>query len=85
MADTRVQLKAEDWIRREWLPRQFNQQSRGWIGDFCLFTILETIWRSLRMQDDLLLENFIPSFFGYGSYEADTWFVGMKEGGGDKG
>ena len=28
MADTRVQLEAEDWIRREWLPRQFNQQFR---------------------------------------------------------
>ena len=28
MADTRVQLQAEDWVRCEWLPRQFNQQFR---------------------------------------------------------
>ena len=28
MADTRVQLEAEDWIRREWLPTKFNQQFR---------------------------------------------------------
>ena len=28
MADTRVQLEAEDWVRCEWLPRQFNQQFR---------------------------------------------------------
>lgn len=25
MANTRVQLDAEDWIRREWLPRKFGQ------------------------------------------------------------
>ena len=37
------------------------------------------------MLDDSILEKFIHSFFGYGSYEADTWFVGMKEWGGDKG
>jgi hypothetical protein len=34
------------------------------------------------MLDDLLLEKFIHSFFGYGSYEAEYWFVGMEEGGG---
>jgi hypothetical protein len=34
------------------------------------------------MLDDLLLEKFIHSFFGYGNYEADYWFVGMEEGGG---
>jgi hypothetical protein len=28
MADTRVQLEAEDWIQREWLPTKFNQQFR---------------------------------------------------------
>lgn len=25
MADTRVQLKAEDWVRRNWLPQRFGQ------------------------------------------------------------
>jgi hypothetical protein len=25
MADTRTQLKAEDWVRRNWLPQQFGQ------------------------------------------------------------
>ena len=28
MADSRVQLETEDWVRREWLPRQFNQSFR---------------------------------------------------------
>ena len=28
MADTRVQLEAEDWVRREWLPSKFEQQFR---------------------------------------------------------
>ena len=28
MADTRVQVGVEDWIRREWLPRKFNQKFR---------------------------------------------------------
>ncbi len=26
MADTRVQLEVEDWVRREWLPKQFGEQ-----------------------------------------------------------
>ena len=26
MADTRVQVEVEDWIRRNWLPAKFNQQ-----------------------------------------------------------
>lgn len=26
MADTRVQLEVEDWVRREWMPRQFNER-----------------------------------------------------------
>ena len=25
MADTRVQLEVEDWVRREWMPRRFGQ------------------------------------------------------------
>ena len=26
MADTRVQLEVEDWVRREWLPLKYNQK-----------------------------------------------------------
>jgi len=26
MADTRVQLEVEDWVRREWMPKRFGQQ-----------------------------------------------------------
>lgn len=26
MADTRVQLEVEDWVRREWMPPRFGQQ-----------------------------------------------------------
>ncbi len=26
MADTRVQLEVEDWVRREWMPGQFGQR-----------------------------------------------------------
>jgi len=26
MADTRIQIEVEDWIRRNWLPAKFNQQ-----------------------------------------------------------
>jgi hypothetical protein len=26
MADTRTQVEVEDWIRKKWLPAQFNQQ-----------------------------------------------------------
>lgn len=28
MANTRVQLEVEDWVRREWLPKFYNQQFR---------------------------------------------------------
>ncbi|HUH96701.1 MAG TPA: hypothetical protein VLZ89_05040 [Anaerolineales bacterium] len=28
MADTRIQLEAEDWVRREWLPEQYGQKFR---------------------------------------------------------
>jgi hypothetical protein len=34
------------------------------------------------MLDDQLLNAFIHSFYGYGSYSARTWFIGMEEGGG---
>ena len=35
------------------------------------------------MLDELLLDDFMRSFFGYGSYQADYWFVGLEEGGGN--
>ena len=31
--------------------------------------------------DDVLVQSFISGFYGYGSYAADYWFVGMEEGG----
>jgi hypothetical protein len=34
------------------------------------------------MLNDELLEAFIQRFYGYGSYTALTWFIGMEEGGG---
>jgi len=42
MADTRVQLEVEDWVRRNWMPRQFGQKfyrerarlSSGGVFDF---------------------------------------------------
>jgi hypothetical protein len=34
------------------------------------------------MLDDELLEEYIYGFYGYGSYRAPYWFVGMEEGGG---
>ena len=33
--------------------------------------------------DDLLLTEYMTTFFGYGRYEGDWWLVGMEEGGGD--
>jgi hypothetical protein len=33
--------------------------------------------------DDTLLANFAQTFYGYGDYNGDYWFVGMEEGGGD--
>ncbi len=33
--------------------------------------------------DELLLEEFIHTFFGYGDYQAEYWFVGMGESGGN--
>ena len=34
------------------------------------------------MLNDRLLNDFISSFFGYGNYRGDCWFIGMEEGGG---
>ncbi len=33
------------------------------------------------MLDDTLVTSFMSGFYGYGSYSADYWFVGMEEGG----
>ncbi len=35
------------------------------------------------MFDDQLLEDFMKTFYGYGNYSSDFWFVGMEEGGGN--
>ena len=35
------------------------------------------------MFDDELLHAFVSGFFGYGSFSAPYWFVGMEEGGGN--
>lgn len=35
------------------------------------------------MLDDTLVTSFMSGFYGYGSYSADYWFVGMEEGGAD--
>jgi hypothetical protein len=35
------------------------------------------------MVDPELLDDFMRRFFGYGSWSAKIWFVGMEEGGGD--
>lgn len=35
------------------------------------------------MFDDELLHAFVAGFFGYGSFSAPYWFVGMEEGGGE--
>ena len=35
------------------------------------------------MFDDELLHAFVFGFFGYGSFSAPYWFVGMEEGGGN--
>jgi len=34
------------------------------------------------MLDDRLLADFMLRFYGYGSFSAPIWFVGMEEGGG---
>ena len=38
---------------------------------------------STPMFDDHLLHDFMDTFYGYGNYAGDYWFVGMEEGGGD--
>jgi hypothetical protein len=41
-------------------------------------------WRAMTEQfDDLLLDEFAHSFYGYGNYGGQFWFIGMEEGGGD--
>ena len=35
------------------------------------------------LLDDLLLEGFMQTFYGYGSFDGRFWFIGMEEGGGD--
>ncbi len=35
-----------------------------------------------EMMNDPLLNHFIHTFYGYGNYSADYWFIGMEEGGG---
>jgi hypothetical protein len=35
------------------------------------------------MLDDQLLQEFMLTFYGYGNYKGDYWFVGMEEGGGN--
>ena len=35
------------------------------------------------MNKDNLLETFIHNFYGYGNYQANYWFIGMEEGGGN--
>ncbi|SRR5579883_467023 len=34
------------------------------------------------MLDDRLLEKYIQTFYGYGNYDGEFWFVGKEEGGG---
>ena len=33
--------------------------------------------------NDKQLQEFAQTFYGYGNYHGDYWFVGMEEGGGD--
>jgi hypothetical protein len=35
------------------------------------------------MLNQEILSDFMNSFLGYGDFDADTWFIGMEEGGGD--
>ena len=37
----------------------------------------------IQLFNDQLLHTFMHGFYGYGNYQADYWFVGMEEGGGD--
>jgi len=38
---------------------------------------------TLQKFDDTLLSDYMDGFWGYGATNADYWFVGMEEGGGD--
>jgi hypothetical protein len=37
----------------------------------------------MQAFDDVLLENFMNHFYGYGDYQGDYWLIGMEEGGGN--
>jgi hypothetical protein len=36
-----------------------------------------------QSSNDQLLSHFMQTFYGYGNYQGDYWFIGMEEGGGD--
>lgn len=36
-----------------------------------------------KILDDSILSSYIEEFFGYGSLDADYWFIGIEEGGGN--
>ena len=36
-----------------------------------------------QTSNDQLLSHFMQTFYGYGNYQGDYWFIGMEEGGGD--
>lgn len=36
-----------------------------------------------KVLNQEILSDFMNSFLGYGDFDADTWFIGMEEGGGD--
>ncbi|BAY34333.1 hypothetical protein NIES2107_62380 [Nostoc carneum NIES-2107] len=38
---------------------------------------------NLPFFDDELLEKIIETFYGYGNYQGNYWFIGMEEAGGD--
>ncbi len=35
------------------------------------------------MLDDATLENYMATFYRYGNYSGDYWFIGKEEGGGE--
>jgi len=38
----------------------------------------------MKKLNELLLKDFITTFYGSGNYEGDYWFIGMEEGGGNE-
>lgn len=40
------------------------------------------MWR-VQMLDDATLEDYMVTFYGYGNYSGDYWFIGKEEGGGE--